>query len=72
MLKTFSHDQSPQTFLLQAACPSIQYRLRLELLGEPRTDPIMLALQSQILHNPAVQEVIGWQLLLLHYSKNQP
>lgn len=47
--------------LLERAGPPIQYRLRLELFGQPRSDPVMLALQSRILEDPAVKEVSGWQ-----------
>jgi len=47
--------------LLEKACPSIQYRLRLELLNQPRTDEQMLALQSKILDDAAVKEVFSWQ-----------
>jgi hypothetical protein len=47
--------------LLDSACPSIQYRLRLEVLGQPAASPVMLALQDQILHDPAVQAVLSWQ-----------
>jgi hypothetical protein len=47
--------------LLEQACPSIRYRLRLEVLHQDRSDEEMLALQSQILEDPAVKEVFGWQ-----------
>jgi hypothetical protein len=47
--------------LLEQACPSIRYRLRLEVLHQDHSDEEMLALQSQILEDPAVKEVFGWQ-----------
>ena len=47
--------------LLDSACPSIQYRLRREILGQPTDNPAMLALQEQILLDPVVQTVLGWQ-----------
>jgi hypothetical protein len=47
--------------LLENACPSIRYRLRLEVLNWLRSDPEMLALQTQILQDRAVNEVLGWQ-----------
>ncbi len=49
------------TRLLEDACPSIQYRLQLELLDRPRSDRSMIALQQRILEDGAVQEVLGWQ-----------
>jgi hypothetical protein len=47
--------------LLDSACPSIQYRLRAEVLGESATSPAMLALQEQIMLDPLVQSVLEWQ-----------
>ena len=47
--------------LLERACPSIQYRLRLEVLGELRSMPRLRDLHSQILNDVAVQEVFSWQ-----------
>jgi hypothetical protein len=47
--------------LLEKACPSIRYRLRLEVLSQPRSDGQMLALQNQILEDEAVKEVFSWQ-----------
>ena len=47
--------------LLEQACPSIRYRLRLEVLKQPGSEREMLALQNQILEDPAVQEVLSWQ-----------
>jgi hypothetical protein len=47
--------------LLEHACPSIRYRMRLEVLDQDRLDGEMLALQSQILEDPAVKEVFSWQ-----------
>jgi hypothetical protein len=47
--------------LLERACPSIQYRLRCELLGQPRSAPQMRYLHRQILADKAVKEVFGWQ-----------
>jgi len=47
--------------LLDHACPSIQYRLRLEVLNQSRSTQPMLDLQSQILDDKAVEEIIGEQ-----------
>ena len=47
--------------LLECACPSIQYRLRLELLGEDSQTSAMQELQKKILGDKKVQEVIAWQ-----------
>jgi hypothetical protein len=47
--------------LLEHACPAIQYRLRGELLDQPRTADEMLALQSQILEDRVVKEVLDRQ-----------
>ena len=49
------------TLLLEKACPSIRYRLRLEVLRRPRSDPEMLALHSQILEEAAVKDVFSEQ-----------
>ncbi len=49
------------TMLLQNACPSIQYRLRLEILHDSPLSSEMLALQAQILQDGLVQEVLDWQ-----------
>ena len=45
--------------LLERACPSIQYRLRWEVLGEPRS--ALCDLHDRILNDAAVQEVCSWQ-----------
>jgi hypothetical protein len=47
--------------LLEQACPSICYRLRLEVLHQHPSDDEMLVLQHQILEDSAVKEVFGWQ-----------
>ncbi|MBZ0286902.1 MAG: hypothetical protein K8I30_04760 [Anaerolineae bacterium] len=47
--------------LLEQACPSIKYRIRLELLNQSPTSGEMIRLQNQILQDDAVKEVIGWQ-----------
>jgi hypothetical protein len=47
--------------LIDRACPSIQYRLRREVLGEPRSASRLRNLQCQILDDAAVQEVFSWQ-----------
>jgi hypothetical protein len=49
------------TELLEKACPSIQYRLRLEVLNQPRSDASLLSLQNAILEDPEVIEVLSWQ-----------
>jgi hypothetical protein len=45
--------------LLERACPSIQYRLRCDVLEEPRS--ALRDLQHRILNDSAVQEVFSWQ-----------
>ena len=47
--------------LLVSAGPSIQYRLRAELLGQSRQDQELFALQEQILRDPLIRQVIAWQ-----------
>lgn len=47
--------------LLEQACPSIQYRVRAEILCQPRDSVEMRALQGRILDDPAVQAVVGWR-----------
>ncbi len=53
--------KSALTELLERACPSIQYRLRWEVLGEPRSVPHLCDLHDQILNDALVQEVFSWQ-----------
>ena len=47
--------------LLETACPAIRYRLRREVLKQPDSNAEMLALQSQILEDPVLQEVFDRQ-----------
>lgn len=47
--------------LLESACPSIQYRIRHEILDEPVTTDKMTALQGQILEDTAVKEILKTQ-----------
>ncbi len=47
--------------LVHSACPSIQYRVRKEILGESPVSPMMLELQNQILKDEAVQDIFSWQ-----------
>lgn len=47
--------------LLEGACPSIKYRVRSEILGHSASSHGMAELQAQILSDPAVAEVLGWQ-----------
>jgi hypothetical protein len=47
--------------MLECACPSIQYRLRAEILGQSPATKEMVALQEAIRLDPTVQEVLGWQ-----------
>jgi hypothetical protein len=47
--------------LLSHGCPSIQYRIHRDLLGQPATSTTMRLLQAQILNDPAVMEVFSWQ-----------
>lgn len=47
--------------LLTRACPSIQYRVRAEILKQPRGSAGMRQLQALILQDPAVRAVIGWR-----------
>ncbi len=47
--------------LLTSACPSIQYRIRKEILCQSPSLPEMVGLQNQILRDEAVKEVIHSQ-----------
>ncbi|GAP13025.1 hypothetical protein LARV_00766 [Longilinea arvoryzae] len=47
--------------LLNRACPSIRYRLRAEILNQPRGSAEMHRLQAEILGDGVVKEVAGWQ-----------
>jgi hypothetical protein len=47
--------------LLDQACPSIQYRLRKEVLKQFPQSPEMCNLQSKIMEDGLVWEVSGWQ-----------
>lgn len=48
------------TALLQNACPSIQYRIRTEILGESFNDETN-SLQRQLSQENVVQKVLSWQ-----------
>jgi hypothetical protein len=47
--------------LLQNACPSIRYRIRSEIIGEPETTLEMVRLQKEILSDEWVKKVFSWQ-----------
>lgn len=47
--------------LLAWACPSIQYRLRRDILRQPPQSDEMRGLQARILQADRVREVIGWR-----------
>lgn len=47
--------------LLERACPSIQYRLRAEILGQSPYEAPLLDMQPRILDDPLVQTVLEWQ-----------
>ena len=47
--------------LLDQACPSIQYRVRLEIAGQSPQNPEMLDLQGQILQDKVVRDIMSWQ-----------
>jgi hypothetical protein len=47
--------------LLQNACPSIRYRIRSEIMGEPETTLEMVRLQKEILSDEWVKKVFSWQ-----------
>jgi hypothetical protein len=47
--------------LLEVACSSIQYRTRLEIMGHEPDSIGMSKLQAEILENPMVKRVFGWQ-----------
>jgi len=47
--------------LLQNACPSIRFRIRSEILGEPDTSLEMVRLQKEILSDDWVQKGFSWQ-----------
>ncbi|MGE5576014.1 MAG: hypothetical protein ACM3TT_02315 [Syntrophothermus sp.] len=53
--------RKPVDHLLERACPSIKYRVRLEVLGEPGSTEEMICLQEQILQDETVKEIIGSQ-----------
>lgn len=48
-------------FLLDNGCPSIVYRTRKEILGEPSNTSSMIDLQEQILNTPEVKRIISLQ-----------
>jgi len=54
-------NQDITTHLLENACPSIQWRIREEILGQRPTAKQVDALQNQILQDSLVKEAIGWQ-----------
>ncbi len=49
------------THLLENACPSIQWRIQEEIIGQRPTDQHVDALQNRILQDHLVKEAIGWQ-----------
>ncbi|MBZ0315795.1 MAG: hypothetical protein K8L91_05195 [Anaerolineae bacterium] len=53
--------ESAMEHLLERACPSIQSRLRIEVLGQSPYDAPLPNLQPRILDDPLVQEVLDWQ-----------
>lgn len=55
--------------LVADACPSIQYRLRTEILGESASSAANRKLQKQILDDPLVKEVFSWQLPDGHFGR---
>ena len=50
--------QKPITTMLEKACPSIQFRIRKELLGQPTRDAEMAVLQRSILKDQAVKKIL--------------
>jgi hypothetical protein len=49
------------TELLELACPSIKYRIKAKILGQSTSHKDLVELQSQILQDPTIKEVINWQ-----------
>jgi hypothetical protein len=49
------------SILFENACPSIQYRLRKEILHEPPETPAMRNLQEEILQDKIVRKILSWQ-----------
>ena len=47
--------------LLERACPSIRYRIRSEVLGQPESSQMMVGLQAEILRDPLVVQVLHWR-----------
>jgi hypothetical protein len=47
--------------LMEIAGPSIEYRTRTEVLGEPPNSSRCRALQDEILEDPLVRDVLSWQ-----------
>jgi hypothetical protein len=47
--------------LLDRSCPSIQYRIRKELLGETGSSMLMQSLQEDLLQDEQVKKVFSWQ-----------
>lgn len=55
-----NHSNSVQ-FLLDHACPSIVYRTRKEILGDPGDTPSMQELQKQVINDAGVKRVLALQ-----------
>ncbi len=47
--------------LLENACPSIQYRIRKEILGQSPTDRVLTSLQASIIEDDLVKKIFSWQ-----------
>ena len=64
-------NNSPNILLL-SACPSIQYRIRKEILGQSSFEPEMIHLQNQFLQEDRVKEILhsqnpdGWLAWAFH------
>lgn len=55
--------------LLKEACPSIQYRIRTEILGESPSSPVNKKIQQAILDDALVKEACSWQLPDGHFGQ---
>lgn len=47
--------------LVEDACPSIAFRIRSEVLGQPGSSEKMVELHAQILQDPIVLDVLNWR-----------
>jgi len=72
--RKFKWDHPDQILrLLDSPEPWTRYRLRVELLGQPESDPLMQAKRQNMLENPRLQALVAqadWPVYALQRHNN--